>query len=83
MRVRLSDETVRGPDVVFIRRERLAQFDFEHYSTVAPTWVLDPESETVNIYLNEGSFRMLGPEDVIDAPDLLPGFSASVRSFFE
>ena len=46
-------------------------------------WVLDPDSETVNVYRREGAFRMLGPDDTIDAPELLPGFSASVRSLFE
>jgi Uma2 family endonuclease len=46
-------------------------------------WVLDPDSETVNVYQREGAFRMLGPNDTIDAPELLPGFSASVRSLFE
>ena len=77
---RLSDDTVRGPDVVFTRRERLSMIDFDHYSKFAPAlvieilspevnarqfnrkigqylnsgvhtlWVLDPDSETVNIY---------------------------------
>jgi Uma2 family endonuclease len=46
-------------------------------------WVLDPESETVSVYQREGPFRLLGPEEMIDAPDLLPGFSTSVRSLFE
>jgi len=110
---RLSDDTVRGPDVVFLRQERMALMDLDHYSTVAPDlvveilspsvnarqfnrkigqylksgthtiWVLDPDSETVNVYQREGAFRMLGPDDTIDAPELLPGFSASVRSLFE
>ena len=110
---RLSDETVRGPDVVFIRQERIPLLDFDHYSAIAPDlvveilspsvnarqfnrkigqylksgthtiWVLDPDSETINVYQREGSFRMLGPTDIIDAPELLPGFSAPVRSFFE
>ncbi len=109
---RLSDETVRGPDVVFLRQERLSLLDFHHYSTAPPDlvveilspdvnarqfnrrigqyltsgvhtlWVLDPDSETVNIY-QKGGVRMLGPDDTIDAPELLPGFSALVRSLFE
>ena len=109
---RLADDTIRGPDVVFTRHERLAEMDFDRYSTSAPdlvieilspdanarqlnrkvgqylksqvhtVWVLDPHSETVNVYQKD-AVKMLGPDDTIDAPDLLPGFSATVRSFFE
>jgi Uma2 family endonuclease len=108
---RLSEDTVRGPDVVFNRRERLDQVDYDHYSRFAPDlvieilspsdarqfnrkigqylkagthtiWVLDPDSETVSVYQKDG-VRMLGPADTIEAPELLPGFSTSVRAFFE
>jgi len=82
---RLSDDTVRGPDVVFLRQERMALADLDRYlkSGTHTIRVLDPDSETVNVYPREGAFRMLGPDDTIDAPQLLPGFSAPVRSLFE
>ena len=109
---RLSEDTIRGPDVVFIRQARLSQIDPDHYSSMAPDlvvevlspgvnarqfnrkigqylragvhtiWVLDPDSETVSIYQKD-SVRMLGPNETINAPDLLPGFSVTVRSLFE
>ncbi len=46
-------------------------------------WVIDPEVQTVSVYNSDGSFRMLGPDDQIDAPELLPGFSVPVHSLFE
>ena len=46
-------------------------------------WVLDPESVTVNVYEKLGVFRTLAADDLIDAPELLPGFSIPVRTLFE
>jgi Uma2 family endonuclease len=46
-------------------------------------WVLDPDSVTVTIYQSSGAFRTLTADDMIDAPELLPGFSIPVRALFE
>ncbi len=46
-------------------------------------WVVDPESETVDVYERSGSFRTLTADDIIDAPGLLPGFAVPVRTLFE
>ncbi len=46
-------------------------------------WVLDPDSVTITAYQKEGMFRTYGPEDRIDAPELLPGFSVQVETLFE
>jgi Uma2 family endonuclease len=46
-------------------------------------WVLDPEAVTINVYRKTGTFRTLGADDSIDAPELLPGFSIQVRALFE
>ena len=46
-------------------------------------WVLDPDPLVVTVYERSGSFRTLNADDVIDAPVLLPGFSARVRTLFE
>jgi Uma2 family endonuclease len=59
---------------------RIAYFLAAGSSTV---WVLDPESITVSVYDKSGEFRTLNADDMIDAPDLLPGFSVPVRTMFE
>jgi Uma2 family endonuclease len=46
-------------------------------------WVLDPDSLTVHVYQKRGVFRTLTADDLIDAPELLPGFSILVRTLFE
>jgi Uma2 family endonuclease len=46
-------------------------------------WVLDPDSVTVQVYQKPGIFRTLTADDLIDAPELLPGFSIPVRALFE
>jgi Uma2 family endonuclease len=46
-------------------------------------WVLDPDSVSVNVYQRPGIFRTLAADDVIDAPELFPGFSIQVRALFE
>jgi Uma2 family endonuclease len=46
-------------------------------------WVLDTDSITVTIYKKSGVFRTLTADDVIDLPELLPGFSIPVRALFE
>jgi hypothetical protein len=46
-------------------------------------WVLDPDSIAVNVYQKQGVFRTLTADDLIDAPELLPGFSIPVRTLFE
>ena len=46
-------------------------------------WVLDPDSLTVHVYQKPDVFRTLTADDLIDAPELLPGFSILVRTLFE
>jgi Uma2 family endonuclease len=46
-------------------------------------WVLDPKSTTVTIYRRDAPFRTLGPDDVLDAPGVLPEFSVKVAALFE
>jgi Uma2 family endonuclease len=46
-------------------------------------WVLDPDSVTVNVYQKSGTFRTLTTDDLIPAPELLPGFSIPVRALLE
>ena len=46
-------------------------------------WVMDPEAVTTTVYRNSGIFQTLNADDLIDAPDLLSGFSIPVRALFE
>lgn len=45
---RLSDETVRTPDVVFIRHERVPLLELDRYPTVAPDLAIEVLSPDVN-----------------------------------
>ncbi len=45
-------------------------------------WVVYPDSQEVNV-ITKTANRWLGPDDTIDEPSLLPGFSEPVRSLFE
>ena len=110
---RLRPDTVRAPDVAFVREERRSLVNWKGYSDFAPdlaveilspsdearqlnrkirqyleagthtVWVLDADSQSVSVYERTGSFRMLGAREIIDAPELLPGFSIQVQSLFE
>jgi Uma2 family endonuclease len=46
-------------------------------------WVVYPEEREVRVFEASGAMRILGGGDTIEAPDLLPGFSARVAAFFE
>ena len=45
--------------------------------------VLDELPPTARLFSADRTTRELGPEDVLEIPDLLPGFSVAVRRFFE
>ncbi len=45
--------------------------------------VLDDKSRSAHVFDAEGTHRMLGPDDELTLPDLLPGFRVLVRQFFE
>lgn len=43
-------------------------------------WLIDPARETLTVYLPPGTpARVLGPEDILDGGDVLPGFACRVR----
>ena len=46
-------------------------------------WVVYPEKREVRVFEASGAMRILGENDTIDAPEILPGFSARLASFFE
>lgn len=46
-------------------------------------WTVYPDPRTVNVHLPDGTTRTLGPDDVIDGGDVVPGFRLPVRELFE
>jgi Uma2 family endonuclease len=46
-------------------------------------WVLDPEPRRVVTFLAPDHVRVLGPDDVLEGGDLLPGFRCVVAELFE
>jgi Uma2 family endonuclease len=108
---RLNPDTVRSPDVSFIRAERSRTMDpdrrFEggpdlavevispsetaadiahkvrqYLSAGAVVWVVYPRDRAVQVFESSGSARVLGADDKLEAPDLLPGFSVRVSRIF-
>jgi Uma2 family endonuclease len=109
-----SPDTVRGPDVAFVRAERLptgedAQLFFEGAPDLAVevlspsnrpgqlekkvrnylsagsrlVWVIDPRTRTAVVHAPDAIPRTLTDADEIEGGDVLPGFRAPVRAFFE
>jgi len=109
---RLSEGTVRAPDVSFVRADRLAQVHGKGFLIGAPdlaveifspsdsvrqlmrktkqyfaagchtVWIVYPDRREVNVLEASGTDHLLTAEDTIEAPELLPGFSAKVSEFF-
>jgi Uma2 family endonuclease len=52
-------------------------------SGVRVVWMLDPPARTLRVYDAPDRFRQLTAEDMVDAGDLLPGFTAKVSEFFD
>ncbi len=44
--------------------------------------VLDEPPPSARVFGADGTMRELGPDDELTVPDLLPGFSVAIRSFF-
>lgn len=110
---RLRDDTVRAPDVAFVRRERVESLRSKGFGKGAPdlaveifspsdnvrqlmrkvkqyfaagchtVWIVYPDRQEVQVLDSSGTDRLLHVGDVIEAPELLPGFSAPVSAFFE
>jgi len=109
----LSPDSVRIPDIAFVRAERARQIDPDRpiegapalaIEVVSPTdlagylarkvdqylaagaqvvWVLYPNVKEVHTRRPGGSSTTLAGADVLDAPDLIPGFSVGARDLFE
>jgi len=108
---RLTDDTVRAPDVSFVRQSRIQGGDgyyqgapdlaVEIYSPsdrvrqlmrkvkqyfAAGThtiWIVYPETREVQILEATGTDRLLTGDDLLEATELLPGFSVPIAEFFD
>ena len=45
-------------------------------------WAADPRRRTVAVYRQGAETQLLGPEDVLDGGEVLPGFQCPIREFF-
>jgi Uma2 family endonuclease len=109
---KLSHDTVRAPDISFVRKARLAKVHGVGFGSGPPdlaaeifspadsvrqlmrkvkqyfaagchtVWIVYPERREVQVLDATGGDRLLRPEDAIEAPELLPGFSADVAQIF-
>lgn len=108
---RLSSNTVRAPDVSFVRKSRLQNSD-EYFlggpdlavEIVSPgddaadlrqkiqqyldagtsiVWVIYPRTKQIEVHTPGKITRILGLDDSLEAPELLPGFEISVRTILE
>lgn len=52
-------------------------------SGVRLAWVVNPRKRTVRVYTSAEDFTELTDDGVLDAADILPGFTLSVREWFE
>ena len=110
---RLRNDTVRAPDVAFVRASRVETVKSKGFGKGAPdlavevfspsdsvrqlmrkvkqyfaagthtVWIVYPERKEVQVLEAGGADRLLGSGDMIEAPELLPGFSVAVAEFFE
>jgi Uma2 family endonuclease len=110
---RLKVDTVRAPDVAFVRRERIDSMKSRGFAKGAPdlaveilspydtfrqmmrkvkqyfaagthtVWIVYPDRREVQILEATGTDRLLQNDDLIEAPELLPGFSVPISEFFE
>ena len=110
---RLRDDTVRAPDVAFVRQERVPSVQTGGFGKGAPdlaveifspsdsvrqlmrkvkqyfaagchtVWIMYPEQREVNALEASGADRLLKGDDLLEAPELLPGFSVRVAELVE
>jgi Uma2 family endonuclease len=46
-------------------------------------WVVYPNTREVVVFRQGGVASVLGPDDILEAPDLLPGFAVKLALLFE
>ncbi|MGZ8413319.1 MAG: Uma2 family endonuclease [Gemmatirosa sp.] len=64
-------DTVRGPDVSFVRADRLPAREVAY-----------PDLHSVVVHAPDGLARLHGPEDILDGGDVLPDLAIAVAELF-
>jgi Uma2 family endonuclease len=110
---RLRDDTVRAPDLAFVRRDRIDAIRGKGFAKGAPdlaveifsptdnvrqlmrkvkqyfaagthtVWIVYPDRREVQVLEFTGTDSLLTGDDLIESPELLPGFSVPISEFFE
>jgi Uma2 family endonuclease len=110
---RLGRDTVRAPDVAFVRKERIQAIHSQGFMKGAPdlavevfsptgssrqlkrkvkqylaagshtVWIFYPKRKQVDVYEASGVIRTVSGNEMLEAPELLPGFSVKVAELFE
>jgi Uma2 family endonuclease len=76
----LAIEVLSPSDTATAMRKKVKQYFAAGSRAV---WLVYPESREIEVRESAvGPSRVLGENDTLEAPDLLPGFSAKVGSFF-
>ncbi|MCC6124668.1 MAG: Uma2 family endonuclease [Pirellulales bacterium] len=108
-----NPDTVRAPDVAFVRAERIPPGGQKKFFEGPPdlavevlspddrssevnakirdwlqagcvqVWVVDPQTESVMVYRSPRDIAVFAEQDILTAPELLPGFSLPVAEIFE
>jgi Uma2 family endonuclease len=112
-KIAADPDTVREPDVAFVRAERIPPTGIPDGFWPGPpdlaieirspgdrltsvrakvadylargvrlAWVVDPKAKTVTVHHGQSPAMTLGVDDVIDASDVVPGFTCRVARFF-
>lgn len=112
-RLESQPDTVRGPDVAFVRQERVPPEGMPRgffpgapdlaVEVVSPSdsaaelekkvhdylrsgtqrvWVFYPDTQRVAVHRPDGTARWYTEEDTLEDPELLPGFSLTIREVF-
>jgi Uma2 family endonuclease len=76
----LAVEIVSPGDDASDLREKIRQYLGAGTSVV---WVVYPRSRQIEIHTSDKTIRRLGVEDILEAPELLPGFQLSVRTILQ
>ena len=79
-----NPDTVRGPDVSFVRRERTGSGRARGYLAAGArlVWLVDPDSTTVQLHAPGAAMRTLTASDVLDGGEVLPGFTMEIAALF-
>ena len=62
--------------------EMMLKLEIYFRSGVSAVWIVDPKRQRAEIHRNDQPVIRLGLDDALEAPDLLPGFSLTLRDLF-